>query len=137
MRPVSLPELDVPRDDRHTAFIPFLRQCGCHRQPSPTAASAALRDEQVTVSRKAIDAVRSCMTNGVDSALDGRDPPAARRRAEALRNLVTAEFSRTRSRSIRLLPEASVPHPSTEPGGAERAARLSFSSPSRSASALV
>jgi hypothetical protein len=50
--------------------------------------AAALRDEDATVSRAAIDAVRRFITDGIDSPLYGRDPLAARRGAEALHGLL-------------------------------------------------
>lgn len=60
--------------------------------PALSAVAAALRDEDVVVSRESLIAVREFMTNGVDSPLFGRDPLAARRGADALRRLlVTAE----------------------------------------------
>ena len=55
--------------------------------PALSAVAATLRDEQIAVSREPIDAVRSFITDGVDSPLYGRDPLAARRGAEALRGL--------------------------------------------------
>jgi hypothetical protein len=58
--------------------------------PSLAAVAAALRDEEVTVSRAAIDAVRSFITDGIDSPLYGRDPLAARRGADALHGLLAA-----------------------------------------------
>jgi hypothetical protein len=60
--------------------------------PALAAVAAALRDEDVVVSRESLNAVREFMTNGIDSPLFGRDPLAARRGADALRRLlVTAE----------------------------------------------
>ena len=53
--------------------------------PALSAVAAALRDEDVAVSREALDAVRTFMTDGIDSPLYGRDPLAARRGADALR----------------------------------------------------
>ena len=44
-----------------------------------------LRDEDVAVSRDALDAVRAFMTDGIDSPLFGSDPLAARRGADELR----------------------------------------------------
>ena len=52
--------------------------------------SAALRDEDATVSREAMDAVRRFITDGIDSPLYGRDPLAARRGADALLGLLVA-----------------------------------------------
>ena len=60
--------------------------------PALVAVAAVLRDEDVVVSREALDAVREFMTDGIDSPLYGRDPLAARRGADALRrSLVSAE----------------------------------------------
>jgi hypothetical protein len=59
--------------------------------PSLSAVAAALRDEQTTVSRESLDAVRTFITDGIDSPLYGRDPLAARRGAEALRNLLQTD----------------------------------------------
>ena len=53
--------------------------------PALSAVAAALRDEDLVVSREALDAVRAFMTDGIESPLYGRDPLAARRRADALR----------------------------------------------------
>lgn len=64
--------------------------------PALSAVAAALRDEQTVVSRQALDAVRSFMTDGIDSPLYGRDTLAAQRAAEALRNLVVAGESTAR-----------------------------------------
>lgn len=55
--------------------------------PALVAVAAALRDEDVAVSREALDAVREFMTDGIDSPLYGSDPLAARRGADALRRL--------------------------------------------------
>ena len=68
--------------------------------PALSAVSAALRDEHVAVSREAIDAVRTFMTDGVDSPLYGLDPLAARRAADALCGLVVASESTTRTREV-------------------------------------
>jgi hypothetical protein len=65
--------------------------------PALAAVSAALRDEDATVSREAIDAVRKFITDGIDSPLYGRDPLAARRGADALHALIVAGRSTTRS----------------------------------------
>ena len=54
--------------------------------PALTAIAAVLRNDSISVSRDAIDAVRAFMTDGVDSPLYGRDPLAARRGADALRH---------------------------------------------------
>jgi hypothetical protein len=58
--------------------------------PALSAVAAVLRDEQVAISREAIDAVRGFITNGIDSPLYGRDPLAARRGADALRSALPA-----------------------------------------------
>ena len=52
--------------------------------PTLSAVAAVLRDDRVSVSREAIDAVRQFITDGIDSPLYGRDPagrPPRRRRA--------------------------------------------------------
>jgi hypothetical protein len=59
--------------------------------PALSAVSAALRNEDLAVSREALDAVRAFMTDGIDSPLYGTDPLAARRGADALRR----EFAAT------------------------------------------
>jgi hypothetical protein len=59
--------------------------------PALSAVSAALRNEEIAVSREVLDAVREFMTNGIDSPLYGRDPLAARRGAEALRRLLLGD----------------------------------------------
>jgi hypothetical protein len=60
--------------------------------PALSAVAAALRDEDLVVSRESLNAVRSFLTDGVDSPLYGRDPLAARRGADALRRrLVSAD----------------------------------------------
>jgi hypothetical protein len=53
--------------------------------PALSAVAAALRNEDLAVSREAMTAVREFLTNGIDSPLYGRDPLAARRGADALR----------------------------------------------------
>jgi hypothetical protein len=58
--------------------------------PALSEVAAVLRNEDVAVSREALDAVRTFLTDGVDSPLYGRDPLAARRAADALRNLVVS-----------------------------------------------
>ncbi len=68
--------------------------------PALTAVAAVLRDEQITVSREALDAVRTFMTDGVESPLYGRDRLAARRGADALRSLVVAETPVTRAHAV-------------------------------------
>ena len=62
--------------------------------PALSAVAALLRDQDVSVSRAPIDAVRSFMTDGIASPLYGRDPLAARRGADALRNLFSADASK-------------------------------------------
>ena len=59
----------------------------CGAAPALSAVAAALRNEDLAVSREALDAVREFMTDGIDSPLYGRDPLAARRGADALRRL--------------------------------------------------
>ena len=66
--------------------------------PALTAIAAALRNEDAVVSRQAVDAVRAFMTDGIGSPLYSRDPLAARRGADALRNLVSAETTAARTR---------------------------------------
>jgi hypothetical protein len=53
-----------------------------------SAVAAALRDEDVGITPETLAAVRSFMTDGIDSPLYGGDPLAARRDAEALRRRV-------------------------------------------------
>jgi hypothetical protein len=53
-----------------------------------SAVAVALRDEDVAVTPETLAAVRSFMTDGIDSPLYGADPLAARRDAEALRRRV-------------------------------------------------
>ena len=62
--------------------------------PSLSAVAAALRNDEIVVSREELDAVRRFITDGIDSPLYGRDPLAARRAAEALRSLLTEETAR-------------------------------------------
>jgi hypothetical protein len=57
--------------------------------PALAAIAATLRDEGNVVSRDAMDAIRTFMTDGIDSPLYGRDPLAAHRAADELRSLVT------------------------------------------------
>jgi hypothetical protein len=66
--------------------------------PALTAVAAMLRDEDVAVSREALNAIRKFMTDGIDSPLYGRDPLAAHRAADDLRNLVGAGRIAQRSR---------------------------------------
>ena len=68
--------------------------------PALSAVAAALRDEQITVSREALDAVRTFMTDGIDSPLYGRDPLAARRGADALRRLIVAAEAAERATAM-------------------------------------
>ena len=56
--------------------------------PGLTAVATVLRNDRMSVSRDAIDAVGAFMTNGVDSPLYSRDPLAARRGADRLRHLL-------------------------------------------------
>jgi hypothetical protein len=65
--------------------------------PALSAVAAALRSEEIAVTREALDAVRQFMTNGIDSPLYGRDPLAARRAADALRSLVLGDEARQRA----------------------------------------
>ena len=65
--------------------------------PALVAVAAALRNEDVTVSREALDAVRTFMTDGIDSPLYGRDPLAARRAADALRRALVASEAASRT----------------------------------------
>lgn len=66
-----------------------------------SAVAVALRDEEnVSVSRAGLDAVRAFMTDGVGSPLYGRDPLASRRAAEELRNLVVTGRGAQRSREF-------------------------------------
>jgi hypothetical protein len=58
--------------------------------PALSAVAAALRNEDIVISRESLDAVREFMTNGIDSPLYGRDPLAARRGADALRRRLVA-----------------------------------------------
>jgi hypothetical protein len=58
--------------------------------PALSAVAAALRDEDVVVTRESINAVRSFMTDGIDSPLYGRDPLAARRGADLLRRRLSS-----------------------------------------------
>ena len=53
--------------------------------PALSAVAAALRNEDLTVARESLDAVRAFMTDGIDSPLFGSDPLAARRGADVLR----------------------------------------------------
>ena len=63
--------------------------------PALSAVAAALRDADLAVTPEALAAVRTFMTNGIDSPLFGRDPLAARRAADGLRRkLVGSELSR-------------------------------------------
>jgi hypothetical protein len=68
--------------------------------PALSAVAATLRDEQAFVSREALDAVRAFLTDGIDSPLYGRDPLAAHRAADELRNLVVTGRIAQRSREV-------------------------------------
>jgi hypothetical protein len=57
--------------------------------PALVAVAAVLRDEDVVVTREALDDVREFMTDGIDSPLFGSDPLAARRGADELRRELT------------------------------------------------
>ena len=93
--------------------------------PALSAVAAALRNEDLAVSRESLDAVRAFMTDGIDSPLYGRDPLAARRGADALRRpLVSAEAAAARDRpDSRLKLPNLLPSP-REAGGAPSAARF-------------
>jgi hypothetical protein len=63
--------------------------------PALSAVAAALRNQDLAISRESLEAVRAFMTDGIDSPLYGRDALAARRGADALRrSLVSAEGAR-------------------------------------------
>jgi hypothetical protein len=69
--------------------------------PALSAVAATLRDEEhAVVSREALDTVRTFMTDGIDSPLYGRDPLAAHRAADELRNLVVAGRIARRPREV-------------------------------------
>jgi hypothetical protein len=68
--------------------------------PALSAVAAALRDEDLTVSRETLKAVREFMTNGVGSPLYGRDPLAARRGADALRRQIVAAEAADRATAL-------------------------------------
>jgi|SRR3954463_14808117 hypothetical protein len=68
--------------------------------PSLSGVAAVLRNERIAVSREALGAVRTFMTDGIDSPLYGRDPLAARRGADALRTLVVAGEADARDREV-------------------------------------
>ena len=68
--------------------------------PALSAVASVLRNEEVAVSRSALGAVRTFMTNGVDSPLYGRDPLAARRAADALHSIVVSAATARRVREI-------------------------------------
>jgi hypothetical protein len=53
--------------------------------PALVAVAAVLRDEDIVLSREALDDVRAFLTDGLDSPIYGGDPLAARRGADALR----------------------------------------------------
>ncbi len=66
--------------------------------PSLSAVAAVLRDETASVSRESVEAVRTFMTDGIDSPLFSRDPLAARRGADALRRRFVAQETARRTR---------------------------------------
>ena len=68
--------------------------------PALSEVAAVLRNEDVAVSREALDAVRTFLTDGTDSPLYGRDPLAARRAADTLRHLVVSDESVTYARQV-------------------------------------
>jgi hypothetical protein len=69
--------------------------------PALSAVAAVLRDDQVVVSREAMDAVKKFITDGIDSPLYGRDPLAAGRGADALRSLLPADETVRRAHAVR------------------------------------
>ena len=83
IRDASRPSTMLRRHVTHPAVV-------SSAAPALSEVAALLRNENVAVSREALDAVRTFLTNGVDSPLYGRDPLAARRAADALRNLVVS-----------------------------------------------
>jgi hypothetical protein len=68
--------------------------------PALSEIAAVLRNEDVAVSREALDGVRTFLTNGIDSPLYGSDPLAARRAGDALRDLVASSAPVTYSRQV-------------------------------------
>jgi hypothetical protein len=68
--------------------------------PPLSAVAAALRNEQIAVSREALDAVREFMTDGIDSPLYGEDPLAAHRGADALQSLFVADETARRTHEV-------------------------------------
>jgi hypothetical protein len=64
------------------------------------AVAAALRDEDVIVSRDQLAAVRTFMTDGTASPLFGADPLAARRSADLLRARVTGRVASRRAEAL-------------------------------------
>jgi hypothetical protein len=68
--------------------------------PALSAVASVLRSGEVAISREALDAVRTFMTDGVDSPLYGRDPLAARRAADALHSFVVSAATVRRVREI-------------------------------------
>jgi hypothetical protein len=68
--------------------------------PALSAVAATLRDEEDVVSRETLDAVRTFMTDGIDSPLYGRDPLAAHRAADELRRLVVTGRIAQRPREV-------------------------------------
>jgi hypothetical protein len=92
IKDVSQPSTPVRMQLTHPAVVSAAA-------PALSAVAAALRDEQITVSREALDAVRTFMTDGIDSPLFGRDPLAAERAADALSGLFGGEIV-TRTRGV-------------------------------------
>ncbi|HET6171239.1 MAG TPA: hypothetical protein VFD90_01455 [Gaiellales bacterium] len=77
--------------DAHRSSVPMRNRVArpgvvLAAEPALTAVAATLRNDNITVSRAALDAVRTFMTDGIDSPLYGRDPLASRRGADALRD---------------------------------------------------
>jgi hypothetical protein len=69
--------------------------------PALSAVAAALREaENVVVSRDALNAVRTFMTDGANSPLYDRDPLAAHRAADELRDLVVTDRIAKRPREV-------------------------------------
>jgi len=74
--------------------------------PPLAAIAAVLRHENAAVTRASLDAVRTFMTDGVDSPLYGSDPLAARRGADNLRRLFTERAPAPLAKESRLHPAA-------------------------------
>jgi hypothetical protein len=68
--------------------------------PALSAVASVLRSEEIAISREALDAVRTFMTDGVGSPLYGRDPLAARRGADALHSIVVSGATPRRVREV-------------------------------------